>query len=130
MSNETYPYLEQLGVLPQDLQTLAQVPRSEAVRLLEALKERVRRNWKRLAFQLHPDRTGNDPQKTAHFQRLTEVREKFEQVELLPEPVPTAVYSYTSAQAPYSPGVVFNRVPRPTRPTGVNVGRVASNMKP
>lgn len=130
MTSEHRLHLEQLGVTESDLQRLTQVPYQEALKLLEALKEKVRRNWKRWAFELHPDRTGGDTQKTDLFQRLTGVRERFEQL-TLPPPTFAPVYSYVSTQTPVTPGVVF-RSPSRQPPVRVsrNVGAIASNLKP
>jgi hypothetical protein len=37
---------------------------------LDALKRDIKAAWKRAAFELHPDRTGGDPEKEAQFKRL------------------------------------------------------------
>ena len=122
--------LRQLGVEISDLERLHRVPYEDAVKLLEALKERVRRNWKRLAFELHPDRTGGDPAKTQIFRDLTALRDRFEQMQAPrnPEPVqPTVI------QVPHTPGVVYGSVrarPSTVRGSRARVGHIAANLKP
>lgn len=62
----------------------------ERLRLLDALKTKAKKGYARLAFELHPDKTGNDPEKTAQFRLLTEVRADIDALEAdrIPEPVP------------------------------------------
>lgn len=83
--------LAKLGVVPADLHRVRLLPYPEAVRFLDELKGRVRQSWKRLAFELHPDRTGSDPEKTVEFTLLNRVRSDFEKVTVSPPPVPMPV---------------------------------------
>lgn len=78
--------LEKMGVTPEDLGRLRTLPYAEAVRFLGELKGRAKRGWKKLAFQLHPDRTGNAPESTLEFRELTAAREMFEGMEVRPPP--------------------------------------------
>lgn len=48
---------------------------TEACKAMEALQKEAARQFKRKAFELHPDRTGNDPAKTEEFRKLTEAIE-------------------------------------------------------
>ena len=123
-----------LGVQPAEIQRLYTLPHDEASRHLGVLKERVRQNWRKLAFELHPDRTGNDPQKTERFRALLALKSKFEQM-TLPEPRPARsepVPTYaTVTPMPPTPGVVYGQVRvRPPRPQVRRTGHVAANMKP
>jgi hypothetical protein len=74
--------LRALGIFPADLEALRRIPLEEARRCLDVLKERVRKNYKQLAFELHPDRTGNDPTKTERFMLLGSVKDEFEKLQL------------------------------------------------
>lgn len=81
--------LRMLGVnLPADFRVIEQMPFEQGLVALEALKDRVRANWKKLAFALHPDRTGNDPAKTEQFKQLSALRDKLEKVGLRRAPPP------------------------------------------
>jgi DnaJ domain len=71
-----------LGVRPEEMVRLQQVPLETARALLEELKERVRKNYKQLAFELHPDRTGNDPVKTERFKLIGTVKDEFEKLQV------------------------------------------------
>lgn len=78
--------LSRLGVTPADLDVVRRTPYPQSKEVLEGLKARVRSGYKRLAFELHPDRTGNDAEKTEEFKLLTRVREDFERLEVRPPP--------------------------------------------
>lgn len=78
--------LARLGVTPMDLQRVQQTPYPESGKVLDELKVRVRANWKRLVFELHPDRTGNDPVKTEEFKAVTLIRDDFEKLQVQPRP--------------------------------------------
>jgi hypothetical protein len=121
--------LRQLGVEVEDVERLHRVPHRDAIKLLNVLKEKVRRNWKKLAFELHPDRTGNDPAKTRLFRDLNTLREKFEQMQVLAPPVTPPPQEVIFV--PPTPGVVYGSV-RPMAPRGprTRVGHIAANLKP
>ena len=126
--------LHHLGVSFSDLEKLVQLPYGDATQYLIALKERAHKNWKRLAFELHPDRTKNDPQKTELFQRLLQAKTKFEQLSVPhqpPPPSPRVVTPPTAHPTPTTLGVVF-RAPAPSRrpPQVRNVGYRTATMKP
>lgn len=78
--------LADLGVQPAEMDALRRSPIEEGKRKLEELKERVHKNYKRLAFELHPDRTGNDPEKTERFKLVGAIREDFSKLQLQAQP--------------------------------------------
>lgn len=81
--------LRELGVnVPEDLNNIQRAGSFEkAQQALADLKERVRKNYRRLAFELHPDRTGGDSARTEHFMLLSRIKEEFEALRLRP-PIP------------------------------------------
>ena len=83
--------LRDLGVSPVELEALRQCSLEEGRRKLDELKERVRKNYKRLAFELHPDRTGNDSEKTEKFKLLGAIRDDFEKLQLNAQPRPMSI---------------------------------------
>lgn len=58
---------------------------------LEALKERAKKQFKKLAFELHPDRTNNDPAKTEDFKLISAAVDDLEKLQLRPPPPPRPV---------------------------------------
>lgn len=86
-----------LGVSPAELQQVLQQPSfAECQVYLEALKDKVRKSFKKLAFELHPDRTGNDPEKTELFKVVARIRDDVEKLtlqeaQLLPPPPPMPI---------------------------------------
>jgi hypothetical protein len=71
-----------LGVHPHDVEALSSLPYEEARQRLVLLKDLARKNFRRMALELHPDRTGNDPEKTARFKLLSVIRDDLERVEV------------------------------------------------
>lgn len=98
--------VEILGLLgvnyPSDLQAIERMPFEQGTKVLADLKERVRKGYKRLAFELHPDRTGNDPEKTERFKLLAQVRDRIEQITIQPRQAPPQIQVQQ---------VVFRQVP-------------------
>lgn len=83
-----FEMLRALGVnYPADIRAIEQMPFEQGEKALEALKERARKNFKQLAFELHPDRTGNDAAKTERFKALAQVRERLDKMTLRRAPV-------------------------------------------
>lgn len=68
-----------LGVTPTDLQRARVNGRA-----LDALRAHVKKAYRKLAFSLHPDRTGGDPEKAALFQLATEVVQEIGRMEAEP----------------------------------------------
>lgn len=78
--------LRELGVrVPEEIDALLREPTFEAAKAkLAELKERVRKNFRKLAFELHPDRTGGDPGKTERFKLLVQVQDSFDKLQIRP----------------------------------------------
>lgn len=87
-SQETEALLRELGMTAKDFQLVMRArTRDEAVRLLEEVRAKFRSAYRKMAFALHPDRTGGDPVKTRKFQALIQLREEVEKLSI-PEPPP------------------------------------------
>lgn len=86
--------LRLLGVTATDLAEVQQAPSLAVAReRLNALKERARQQYHRLALELHPDRTGGDEAKAERFRAVTEVYERLMEVQPTPRcPRPLATY--------------------------------------
>jgi hypothetical protein len=124
--------LRDLGVEPADLEALRRCPLAEGQRKLAELKERVHKNYKRAAFELHPDRTGNDPEKTERFKLLVTVRDDFEKFQLVPpQPrfVPMPVQQTVRVVSWVSASAAFRNAPTATTVT-INVPFVFAYMYP
>lgn len=80
--------LADLGVFPADLEQLRRMPLEAGRQRLEALKEQVRHNFKKLALQLHPDVTGGDQAKEARFKLISRTKDDFLKLRLEPRPQP------------------------------------------
>lgn len=85
-----------LGVTPNDFNAVRVEPSFEgATAALERVKEKVRKAYKKLAFELHPDRTGNDPAKTELFKAVSKIRAEIDALTIergpLPVPVPVGI---------------------------------------
>jgi len=103
--------LARLGVGPGDLHRVQQTPYPQSVVLMDDLKARVKASFKKLAFELHPDRTGNDPAKTEEFKGLAQVASDFEKFTVQPvrrppppPPQQTVSFVFVRQQVPaYNP---------------------------
>jgi hypothetical protein len=74
-----------LGVTPGDLMGIrSSKSLPEAQGRLKALQERVKKRWKQLAFELHPDRTQGDKVKEQLFKLLAGVVNKIEEAKIQP----------------------------------------------
>ena len=100
---------------PADLQAIERLPYNQGVKALASLKDRVRKGYKHLAFELHPDRTGDDPVKTEQFKLLAQVRDQVEKMELQPPsqvkampPPPAVVVHRTQTVSFRHPFVTMN----------------------
>ena len=126
--SKTSLLLHYLGVGVHEIEALRHLPYREATQRLMELKGRIHKGWRKAAFELHPDRTGNDPQKTALFQALTLLRDQFEDLRLAePLPEPTAQV-FEPMDIPATPGVVFQT--RPPKHPPLHSGYRAATMKP
>jgi hypothetical protein len=107
--------LQALGVTPEDFNTVQRQPTYElACAKLEEVKEKVRKAYKRLAFELHPDRTGNDIEKTELFKAVGQVKADIESLNINP-PRPPPMMAPMSVMIPVVV-VQYHGVGRP--PTG------------
>ena len=82
--------LRTLGITAAEIQQILQQPDREVckVRLAE-LKEKVKKNFKVLALQLHPDVNGGDAAKTEMFKLVSRIRDDIEKLEITePQPRP------------------------------------------
>ena len=87
--------LNVFGITQVDLRHVQAAPSlDEAAVRLDALKARARKELRRLAVDLHPDRNGDDPVKTERLKALTELLSKFSavQVKLAPAQPVMRVY--------------------------------------
>jgi len=96
-----FQLLARLGVTAADLSRIQGAPYPASARLLAELKARVGAAWKKLAFELHPDRNGGSAEKTELFKQLVQVVSNFNKLNV--EPV-----------APAAIPVGFVPVTRPT----------------
>lgn len=96
--------LQELGVqVPQDIDAIRTAPSfAEAQNRLTVLKERIHKNFRKLAFELHPDRTGGDEAKTEHFKLLVQIKDDFDKVRLQQAPRPQPVVMHVRWQNPFA----------------------------
>lgn len=87
--------LDVFGITQVDLRHVQAAPSlDEAAVRLDALKARARKELRRLAIDLHPDRNGNDPVKTERLKALTELLSKFSAVQVKLAPAQPAMRVY------------------------------------
>lgn len=77
---------EALGVTVEELEAIERAPFRQGEELLKRMKIRVSKAYKRLASQLHPDRTGGDPEKTELFTLVTRVAKELSRRTARPDP--------------------------------------------
>jgi len=93
--------LQALGVVQQDFETIRRVPFPQAQTLLQELKAKARRNYKRLALELHPDRTQGDEVKAQLFVLLGRVLVEIDKTTVHPPPPPPPqVINFTVVNVP------------------------------
>jgi DnaJ domain len=81
--------LARLGVTPQDFDLVRrQTSLETAGHLLAELKKKAKTNYKKLALELHPDRTGGDEAKTDEFKHITAVLDEVEKLAVRARPPP------------------------------------------
>jgi hypothetical protein len=85
--HEAHKALEALGVTNLALNAVRRAPFSQAQALLKDLKAQARRNYKKLALELHPDRTQGDKAKAEFFVLLGRVLEDLDKTTIQPAPV-------------------------------------------
>lgn len=101
--------LRALGISSGDFQAIRTATTLEVAQAtLEAVKVKVRKAYKKLALDLHPDRTNGDPEKTDLFRVVTSVKNDIEALTIdraLPPPppqpmVPVIVIQYNGVGRP------------------------------
>ncbi len=80
--------LQELGVTPAALHAIRSAPPDKGKMMLDELKTLAKSRYRKLAFELHPDRTGGDPVKTEKFTFLTQVMRQVESMEYRTAPLP------------------------------------------
>jgi phage-related protein len=70
-----------LGITQADLSRASMSERS-----LQALQRRVKKAYRKLVMELHPDRTNDDPDKARLFQLAGKVVEEIEKMDAHPNP--------------------------------------------
>ena len=84
---KTFAILEYLGVEVSEIEALREMPYEKAVLSLAALKEKVRRGYRKAILDFHPDRTGQDPECTQVFLAITAIKEQFDNLSLPAPPI-------------------------------------------
>jgi hypothetical protein len=78
-----------LGISREDLIHIKTEPSGTQARAaLEALRQRTKKAYKRAVRELHPDRTGGDPEKSDLFRAVSEVYQEISGVKLKETSVP------------------------------------------
>ena len=116
--------LQELGITPAALHAIRSARPDQAKAMLEELKQVAKSRYRKLAFELHPDRNNGDPEKTAKFAFLSQVIKQVESMEVRPAPPPPPFRTVPGPVYPQQPGppvrqvrvaqVVFRAVPAVT----------------
>jgi hypothetical protein len=94
-----------LGLTAEAHASVRQAPSFEAaVARLDAIKAEAKRRYRKLALELHPDRTGGDVDKTERFKVLAQVMDQLEKMRVgrppAPRPAPPPVRVVVFSTAP------------------------------
>lgn len=86
--------MQLLGLRQEDFRAVETAPSfEEGVRRLDELKGRVKKAFRRVALELHPDRTNNDPAKTEDFKLASSAADEIDKLALRrPQPRPQVHY--------------------------------------
>ncbi len=108
--------LIELGITPGALQAIRAARPDKGKMLLDELKLIAKSRYKKLAFELHPDRTGGDAAKTAKFSFMSQVIMHVQAMEYQAPPLPPPPRPQPTP--PVIRQVVFRPIPvsRPQRP--------------
>lgn len=72
-----------LGLQQADFRAVEQAPSFEvAAQRLNELKARTKKQFRKVALELHPDRTNNDPVKTEDFKLVSAAVEDIERISM------------------------------------------------
>lgn len=78
--------LTALHISPSEFNDIRTAPFHEAKKLLQELKSKAHQNYKQLAFELHPDRTQGNEEKTELFKLLGQVLGEINKMTISPAP--------------------------------------------
>lgn len=113
-----------LGVQPQALEHLRRVPFPQAVEGLKRIQEAAKPAYKKLALELHPDRTGGDETKTRLFSEVTMAHKWLQELKVQPPaPQPTMTVQFVHYPRAHPFGGVVNTTTTSTS-THYNASRV------
>lgn len=98
-----------LGIRGSDLESIASLPLAEAEKAWRDLKRRAQKVYKRLAFELHPDRNGGNEGKTRLFSLLSRAMNELDQMSLPQRKPQVRVSCSVVAQAQASPVLRVNQ---------------------
>jgi hypothetical protein len=92
-----------LGVSLQDLENLRRIPFPHAVEGLKRIQEETKPRYKKLAFELHPDRTRGDETKTRLFSEITVANKWLQELRVQPPQVQpqVVVMRHYPARSPF-----------------------------
>jgi hypothetical protein len=96
--------MQLLGLTQNDFRAIERAPSFEVgQQMLVALKERTKKQFRKVAMELHPDRTNNDPAKTDDFKLVSVVVEDLEKLAFSrPQPVPQMRVVFVRTNVSYS----------------------------
>lgn len=128
--------LRDLGLTPADFQAVRLArTREDAEARFSVLKEKIRVGFRRLSFELHPDRTGNDPEKTERFKQLIELKAELDKLQLpVQRPVPAAnvrrVVVVNYYNGPFTTATTTHSHARPSGPPSPGRTQATVTMHP
>jgi hypothetical protein len=91
---QAFRAMQLLNLTQEDFRSIERAPTFEVgQQMLVVLKDRVKKQFRKVALELHPDRTNNDPVKTDEFKLVAAVVDDIEKLNLSrpPPPHPVAV---------------------------------------
>lgn len=125
MQNRKYP-LETVAAwfqaLDVDFVTAAQAAGADITKLIQAFRDckaQAKANFRKLAFELHPDRQGGDG---ARFKELTDVWDRLKSVEISPRSSPPRQVVRTTIVIRYQPRAYANGYNKYTNGTTTTSG--------
>jgi hypothetical protein len=76
--------MQLLGFSPEDFAAVHLAGPVAGPAMVDSIKRQAKRAYRKLALELHPDRTGGDPAKTELFKALTEVMSEIDELRYIP----------------------------------------------